>query len=125
VKLSQEGQKKRILWVTFHFPPRLSGGVFRPIRIYKHLDKELFEIDFVTISMHAAYRRATRDDTLLKEVAPTPAVYRVPSLDPESWLRRGADRDGKQPAKSAGLQPVRRKKLAPEPSMVKRVMKTI
>jgi len=90
-----QSQKKRILWVTFHFPPRQSGGVFRPIRIYKYLDKEKFEVDFLTLSLLSKYGRAVRDESLLEEVSPKPAIYRVPSIEPEDWLRGLCSRNGK------------------------------
>ncbi|MBI4524214.1 MAG: glycosyltransferase [Deltaproteobacteria bacterium] len=79
--------RKRILWVTFHFPPRQSGGVFRPIKIYKYLDKRRFEVDFLTLSLVSKYRRAIRDDTLLAEVSPKPRVYRLPSIEFDDVLR--------------------------------------
>jgi glycosyltransferase involved in cell wall biosynthesis len=125
--LKKQSRKKRILWVTFHFPPRQSGGVFRPIRIYKHLDKEQFEIDFLTISLLSSYRLATRDDTLLEEVTPKPAVYRVPSIEPESWLRGlvGEKRNGNQPSHSPGAQAPTQARLPPGETFAKRFLKSI
>jgi glycosyltransferase involved in cell wall biosynthesis len=101
--------------------------VFRPIRIYKHLDKDKFEIDFLTISLLSSYRRATRDDTLLEEVTPKPAVYRVPSVEPENWLRAAIDknRNGKPPANSTGHQALKQKRLPPAPTFTKRLLKNI
>ena len=71
----------RILWVTLHFPPRQSGGVFRPVQIYKYLDKDKFEVDFLTLSLWGQYKRAVRDDSVLEEVFPKPPIYRVPSIE--------------------------------------------
>ena len=113
--------------MTFHFPPRQSGGVFRPIRIYKHLDKDKFEIDFLTISLFSSYRRATRDDTLLEEVTPKPAVYRVPSVEPENWLRAivGETSNGNRQSKSAGGRALRQKTSPSVPTFTKRLLKDI
>src|SRR5262245_49716132 len=72
--------KARIAWITFDFPPRQSSGVFRAIKIYKYLDKSRFEVDFITHGSAPRFRSAVHDDTLLGEVHPTPAVYRVPTI---------------------------------------------
>jgi glycosyltransferase involved in cell wall biosynthesis len=82
-----KASRKRILWVTLHFPPRQSGGVFRPIKIYKHLDKNKLEIDFLTLSLWGQYKRAVRDDSALEEVFPKPAIYRVPSIEFHDGVR--------------------------------------
>ena len=79
--------KMRILWVTLHFPPRQSGGVFRPIQIYKYLDKNKFEIDFLTLSLWGQYKRAVRDDSVLEEVFPKPTIYRIPSIELDAGVR--------------------------------------
>ena len=44
----------RILWVTFDFPPRMSSGAYRPIKVYKYLDPAVCQVDFVT---HGESRR--------------------------------------------------------------------
>lgn len=79
--------KMRILWITLHFPPRQSGGVFRPIQIYKYLDKNKFEVDFLTLSLRGQYKRAVRDDSVLEEVFPKPTIYRVPSIELHDGVR--------------------------------------
>ena len=95
-------RKTRVLWVTFDFPPRLSAGMFRPIRIYKYLDKSSFEVDFVTHGRALRFQGAVHDDSLLAEVDPPPRVCRVPALIPHDLL----------PALVARLRPHRRR--APE-----------
>ena len=84
--------KMRILWVTLHFPPRQSGGVFRPIQMYKYLDKNKFEIDFLTLSLWGQYKRAVRDDSVLEEVFPKPTIYRIPSIELHDGVRLIVDR---------------------------------
>lgn len=78
--------KKRVLWVSFDFPPRQSSGVFRPIRIYKYLDKDLFEVDFLTQS--PVYQHVPLDHSLLQEVSPPPRIYRVPNLPLSDFIYR-------------------------------------
>ena len=106
-------KKKRILWVTFDFPPRQSSGVFRPIKIYKYLDKDAFDIEFLTQS--ATQPGMPMDPTLLEEVVPPPTVHRVPNIVLSSYvdgMARPRDGNGKKherqtgPAES-GARPVR------------------
>lgn len=87
----------RILWVTLHFPQRQSGGVFRPIQIYKHLDKNKFEVDFLTLSLWGQYKRAVRDDSVLEEVFPKPTIYRIPSIELHDGVRLIVDSIRKRP----------------------------
>ncbi len=86
------GAKTRIVWVTFDCPPRQSSGVFRAIKLYKYLDKRRFEVDFITHGTAPRFARAVLDDSLLAQVDPTPAIYRVPTIIPHdllpSWLGR-------------------------------------
>ncbi len=84
--------KTRILWVTFHFPPRQSSGVFRPAKIYKYLDKTDLEIDFLTLSLHGKYKRAVQDSSLLDDISPAPSIYRVPSPELEELVRAVLDK---------------------------------
>jgi glycosyltransferase involved in cell wall biosynthesis len=67
----------RVLWVTFDFPPRLSSGVFRPVKIYKYVDKRYLTIDFITHGAAARFQNAVLDESLLAEVSPPPRVVRV------------------------------------------------
>ena len=105
--------KTRIAWITFDFPPRQSSGVFRAIKIYKYLDKSRFEVDFITHGSARRFRSAVHDDTLLGEVHPTPAVYRVPTIILHDFLpalrarlRRVKPARGQSPANpSASARP--------------------
>jgi glycosyltransferase involved in cell wall biosynthesis len=77
---NQARAKTRIAWITFDFPPRQSSGVFRAIKIYKYLDKTRYEVDFITHGAARRFQSAVLDDSLLGEVQPAPAVYRVPTI---------------------------------------------
>jgi glycosyltransferase involved in cell wall biosynthesis len=79
--------KKRILWVTFDFPPRQSSAVFRPIKIYKYLDKDKFEVDFLTQSVMSKSKRAVQDKTILQDVFPQPKIYRLPNIVFDDFIR--------------------------------------
>jgi glycosyltransferase involved in cell wall biosynthesis len=78
--MAARAHKTRILWVTFDFPPRISSGVFRPIKIYKYLDKRTFEVDFVTHGPAPRFKRSVLDDSLLADVHPQPAIHRVSTV---------------------------------------------
>ena len=88
--------------MTFDFPPRQSSGVFRAIKFYKYLDKSRFEVDFVTHGPAGRFARAVLDESLLADVGPAPAIYRVPTIIPHDLLPAAASRlRGKRaPAKS-------------------------
>ena len=69
----------RVLWVTFDFPPRLSSGVFRPVKIYKYVDKRRLAIDFLTHGRAARFEGSVVDHSLLTELEPPARVVRVPT----------------------------------------------
>src|SRR5262245_33653614 len=110
--------KTRIAWITFDFPPRQSSGVFRAIKIYKYLDKSRFEVDFITHGSARRFQSAVHDDTLLGEVHPAPAVYRVPTIILHDFLpalrarlRRVKPSRGQSPTPPLASKPV----PSPEP----------
>src|SRR6185503_486907 len=91
----------RILWVTFDFPPRMSSGAYRPIKVYKYLDPAVCRIDFVTHGDSRRFAGATRDDSLLREVGRPPRVFRVTTPIPHDVLPALARRlRGRGPAAS-------------------------
>jgi hypothetical protein len=67
-------RKLRVLWISFDFPPRLSSGVFRTIKLYKYLDKRSFEVDFVTHGDARRLQHAVSDESLLADLNPLPRV---------------------------------------------------
>jgi glycosyltransferase involved in cell wall biosynthesis len=76
----------RVLWVTLDFPPRLSSGVFRPIKIYKYVDKHRLSIDFITHGRAARFENSVVDESLLTELNPPTRVVRVPTPVPHDML---------------------------------------
>ncbi len=113
--------KTRVVWVTFDFPPRISSGVFRPIKIYKYLDKRAFDVDFLTHGPAPRFRRSVLDDSLLAEVHPAPRIYRVPTFIPHDILPalvarlRRRSRKAAAPALAEGAPAVRRAPGPPIP----------
>jgi len=91
----------RILWVTFDFPPRMSSGAYRPIKVYKYLDPAVCQIDFVTHGESRRFAGATLDESLLREVPRPPRVFRVLTPIPHDVLPALAKRlRGRRPAGS-------------------------
>lgn len=76
----------KVLWVCFDFPPRQSSAVYRPIRIYKYIDKSAYKIDFLTQNPKLGFARGISDETLLSEVEPPPTIYRVSNLVLHDWI---------------------------------------
>ena len=60
--------------------------MYRPIKIYKYLDRGLCRVDFVTHGASRRFAGATRDDSLLREVNPAPRVFRVPAPIPHDVI---------------------------------------
>ena len=60
--------------------------MYRPIKIYKYLDRGSCQVDFVTHGASRRFAGATHDDSLLREVHPPPRVFRVPTPIPHDLL---------------------------------------
>jgi glycosyltransferase involved in cell wall biosynthesis len=87
----------RVLWVSFDFPPRQSSAVYRPIKIYKYLDKNAFEVDFLTQSLSFKFKQAILDETLLKDVSPIPRVHKVANWVPHDLIVEATRRRKRRP----------------------------
>lgn len=94
-------QKKRILWVTYDFPPRQSSGMLRPIKIYKYLNKERFEVEFLTQAVMPQLESTVQVERVLKEVQPRPVVYRRPNWIFDDLLRALTGRRGSRSPRQA------------------------
>jgi glycosyltransferase involved in cell wall biosynthesis len=71
-------RKIKILWVTHDFPPRRTSGIYRPVKIYKYIDKDQYTIDFLTQSVFL--ENCTLDYSLIEELQPVPCIYRIPNI---------------------------------------------
>jgi len=74
---------RRLLLVTYYFPPLGGSGVFRPLRLAKHLPRKGWEVTVLSVSENT---RAPKDHSLLREVPPGLRVERTPSAEPRTLL---------------------------------------
>ena len=65
--------RPHLLWVTYDFPPRQAAGAFRPVKLYKFLDKSRVDIEFLT-SRAESYAGG---EHMLDDVEPKPRVHRA------------------------------------------------
>jgi len=72
---------KRLLLVSYYFPPLAGAGVFRPLRMSKYLPRHGWNVTVLTAGARA---RALRDASLASEVHPDTVVERTASLEPRS-----------------------------------------
>ncbi|MBK6656631.1 MAG: glycosyltransferase [Proteobacteria bacterium] len=70
------GKTTRLLWVTYDFPPRQAAGAFRPVKLYKYLDKSRLSIDFLTSRAESF----ASGEQLLEDLDPAPTVWRAGGL---------------------------------------------
>ena len=71
--------KKRILFISYYFPPMGGGGVQRILKFLKFWDYSGFDVSILTVKSSYFY---VEDKTLMKEIPAQVSVYRSGSLDP-------------------------------------------
>jgi len=74
---------KRVLLVSYYFPPLAGSGVFRPLRLAKSLPGAGWQVSVITVSAQA---RVLKDETLSAEVPAETRVERTFSLEPRNAL---------------------------------------
>lgn len=74
---------KRLLLVSYYFPPLAGSGVFRPLRLAKYLPRNGWEVTVLTVSARA---RVLKDPGLLSDVPGSVRVERTSSLEPRTAL---------------------------------------
>jgi glycosyltransferase involved in cell wall biosynthesis len=72
---------KRLLLVTYYFPPLAGPGVFRPLRLAKYLPREGWDVTVLTVSEST---RAPKDPSLLQDVPESVRVERTGSFEPRT-----------------------------------------
>lgn len=77
--------ERRVLILTYYFPPAGGPGVQRTLKFVKHLPS--FEWAPVVLTVRQGAYPAS-DPSLREDVPPTADVYRTPSLDPHSLYAR-------------------------------------
>lgn len=78
---------RRILLVTYHFPPSTVAASFRPLRLAKYLPELGYEV-WVISATRGSYPAGRVDSQLAKEVPRSVRVTRVPNLNPLLWHER-------------------------------------
>jgi len=74
---------KRLLLVTYYFPPLGGSGVFRPLRLAKYLPRHGWDVTVLTVRDRP---RALRDPSLAAEVPAGVRVERTAALEPRTCL---------------------------------------
>lgn len=70
---------KRVLLVSYYFPPFAGSGVFRPIRLAKYLPRHGWDVTVLSVGKRALL---PKDPALAAEVAAGVEIVRAPSLEP-------------------------------------------
>lgn len=78
-------QREHILVVSWWFPPRVGGGVYRPLNFVRHLHRRGFRITVLTGTMATG---EVGDPGLLERVPEGVRILRAPHLDPFRWYGR-------------------------------------
>lgn len=73
---------KKVLFITYIFPPTAGAGVQRSLKFVKYLPSFNYQ-SFVITPKKAA--EDAQDESLLKEIPPQTKVYRTFSFEPRSW----------------------------------------
>lgn len=76
---------KKMLLVSYLFPPIGGGGVPRPLKMAKYLARSGWEVHVLTVD--TAYH-ATKDETLLKELPAGVTIHRAKEWNPLNGFRR-------------------------------------
>ena len=74
---------KRLLLVAYYFPPLAGSGVFRPLRMSRHLGRHGWHVTVVTASETV---RVLKDPGLVAEIPSTVSVERTGSFEPRNAL---------------------------------------
>ncbi len=73
---------KRVLVLSYYFPPLGGAGVQRTVKLLKHLPALDYQAAIVAAPESAALDWAPRDDTLAEELPPSLVVRRVAGPQP-------------------------------------------
>ncbi len=73
----------RLLLIAYYFPPLAGAGVFRPLRLVKHLPRFGWSATVVTVTDRV---RLLKDPELARDVPPEATVIRTATLEPRTPL---------------------------------------
>lgn len=113
---------KKMLLVSYLFPPIGGGGVPRPLKMAKYLAQLGWEVHVLTVE--STYH-ATKDSTLLNQLPDNVYIYRAREWNPIHYVRKKAITPSQPPAK--GVQEKKRKKnfIKPILSFIKHIKNTL
>ncbi|MCK5145111.1 glycosyltransferase family 4 protein [bacterium] len=93
---------KKVLFITYYFPPSGGAGVQRVLKFVKYLPQNAWQPAVLTVNEDADF--PARDDTLFSEIAPDLDIIRTPIFEPYNLYRRLTGRDASQPTDIASLE---------------------
>ncbi len=94
---------KKVLIITYYFPPSGGPGVQRVLKFVKYLPEFGWEPVVLTVK-DGDY--PARDESLLKEIPPSLKVFRTPIVEPYSFYRRMT---GKKPGTAVDVNNIPKK----------------
>ncbi|MCS7076841.1 MAG: glycosyltransferase [Bacteroidia bacterium] len=80
---------KKVLFITYYFPPSGGSGVQRPLKFIKYLREFDWEPIVFTVK-EGEY--PSIDQTLCKEIPPNLTVLQVPAFEPYKWYKKFTNR---------------------------------
>jgi hypothetical protein len=78
---------KKILFITYYFPPAIGAGVQRPLTLVKNLVKYGIDPIVITVNPQVASYQGT-DDSLLKEIPAEIRIYRTDTNEHYKYYKR-------------------------------------
>lgn len=93
---------KRVLFVSYYFPPSGGAGVQRVLKFVKYLPALGWQPAVLTVEESADF--PARDEALFAEVPPEVEIIRTPIFEPYNAYRRLTGRDASQPTDMASLE---------------------
>ncbi|MCS7028576.1 MAG: glycosyltransferase family 4 protein [Bacteroidia bacterium] len=81
---------KKVLFITYYFPPSGGSGVQRPLKFIKYLPK--FDWEPVVLTAKDGEYPAI-DETLCKEVPSHLTILRTPAFEPYKWYKKFTNRE--------------------------------
>jgi glycosyltransferase involved in cell wall biosynthesis len=76
--------KKKLLILTYGFPPASFVGVYRTLKYSKYLTR--YNWDSIIVTANTKFAKEHNDPHLLNEVPRTTVVYRTYDIDPAKWF---------------------------------------
>jgi hypothetical protein len=82
---SKQGSRRKLLFISYFFPPTAGGGVFRPLAMVKYLSRLGWDITVITSTTPKHY---PVDPDLEKQIPSDVNIIRIPVVWEGSYFRR-------------------------------------